>query len=133
MKLISQINKEKTCELCGRSFEYRKKWEKNWDQVKFCSDRCRQESKSVVKKRITEFKVKIVNLLQLRSKAKTICPSEILPDDEKKNTKTMEMVRQAARLLVAEGVIEIMQGAKVIDPSEFKGPIRLRLKSLNKF
>ncbi|MBC7467264.1 MAG: DUF2256 and DUF3253 domain-containing protein [Bdellovibrio sp.] len=129
MKSISQSNKEKICELCGRSFEYRKKWEKNWDQVKFCSDRCRAQSKGASQKRITEFKIKIVDLLQLRSTGKTICPSEILQDDEKQDVKVMEMVRQAARLLVSEGVIEILQKSKVVDPSDFRGPIRLRLKS----
>jgi hypothetical protein len=128
MKLNPQVNLKKICELCGRSFEYRKKWEKTWDQVKFCSDRCRNENKGATKKRISDFKVKIVSLLQLRSRGKTICPSEILQGDEKQNIKLMEMVRQASRLLVAEGVIEIMQGTKVIDPSEFRGPIRLRLK-----
>ena len=32
---------EKLCATCGRSFAWRKKWERVWDEVKFCSDRCR--------------------------------------------------------------------------------------------
>ncbi|MCE3010764.1 MAG: DUF3253 domain-containing protein [Proteobacteria bacterium] len=40
----------------------------------------------------------------------------------------MERVRESARLLVDQGKIEILQKGKVIDPSEFRGPIRLRLK-----
>ncbi|EKX52578.1 hypothetical protein GUITHDRAFT_65010, partial [Guillardia theta CCMP2712] len=35
----------KTCEVCGRPFEWRKKWEKVWDEVKYCSDRCRSRRK----------------------------------------------------------------------------------------
>jgi len=31
----------KTCPVCGRPFAWRKKWEKVWDEVKYCSDRCR--------------------------------------------------------------------------------------------
>ncbi|RZM18748.1 MAG: DUF2256 domain-containing protein [Pedobacter sp.] len=31
----------KICIVCGRSFTWRKKWEKVWDQVKYCSDKCR--------------------------------------------------------------------------------------------
>jgi hypothetical protein len=31
----------KTCEACGLPFTWRKKWERDWDNVKFCSDRCR--------------------------------------------------------------------------------------------
>jgi hypothetical protein len=31
----------KTCATCGLPFAWRKKWEKVWDEVKYCSDRCR--------------------------------------------------------------------------------------------
>ncbi|WP_082181820.1 DUF2256 domain-containing protein [Aestuariivita boseongensis] len=34
---------EKTCLTCGRPFTWRKKWERVWDEVKYCSDRCRRE------------------------------------------------------------------------------------------
>lgn len=36
---------QKTWASCGLPFTWRKKWEKVWDEVKYCSDRCRQESK----------------------------------------------------------------------------------------
>ena len=32
----------KVCPVCGRPFTWRKKWEKVWDEVKYCSDRCRR-------------------------------------------------------------------------------------------
>ncbi len=35
------IRDEKLCSTCGRPFQWRKKWEKVWDEVKYCSDRCR--------------------------------------------------------------------------------------------
>ena len=31
----------KDCLVCGRPFVWRKKWEKVWDEVKYCSDACR--------------------------------------------------------------------------------------------
>ncbi len=31
----------KPCAACGRPFAWRKKWERDWESVKFCSDRCR--------------------------------------------------------------------------------------------
>jgi hypothetical protein len=31
----------KMCVTCGRPFAWRKKWARDWDNVKFCSDRCR--------------------------------------------------------------------------------------------
>jgi hypothetical protein len=33
----------KDCAACGRPFAWRKKWAKVWDEVRFCSDRCRAE------------------------------------------------------------------------------------------
>ena len=32
----------KECLSCGRPFVWRKKWERDWESVKFCSDACRQ-------------------------------------------------------------------------------------------
>jgi hypothetical protein len=33
----------KVCPVCGRPFSWRRKWARDWDNVKFCSDRCRVE------------------------------------------------------------------------------------------
>jgi hypothetical protein len=35
----------KTCAHCGKPFAWRKKWAKVWDDVKYCSDRCRAQGK----------------------------------------------------------------------------------------
>ena len=32
---------QKTCVVCGKPFSWRRKWARDWDQVKVCSDRCR--------------------------------------------------------------------------------------------
>ncbi|MGB5646045.1 DUF2256 domain-containing protein [Muriicola sp.] len=32
----------KLCVVCGRPFLWRKKWEKNWEHVIYCSERCRR-------------------------------------------------------------------------------------------
>jgi hypothetical protein len=32
----------KDCPVCRRPFAWRKKWEKNWDDVKYCSEKCRK-------------------------------------------------------------------------------------------
>ncbi|HEY0111506.1 MAG TPA: DUF2256 domain-containing protein [Fibrella sp.] len=36
----------KVCPVCGRPFAWRKKWERDWDNVIYCSDRCRTEAKN---------------------------------------------------------------------------------------
>lgn len=35
----------KDCIVCNRPFEWRKKWERCWDEVKYCSERCRRDAK----------------------------------------------------------------------------------------
>lgn len=32
----------KICEVCGLPFNWRKKWKKNWEEVKYCSEKCRR-------------------------------------------------------------------------------------------
>lgn len=41
MKQVKKQNlPSKICPVCQKPFTWRKKWEKNWDDVKYCSDRC---------------------------------------------------------------------------------------------
>jgi hypothetical protein len=35
---------EKVCVSCRRPFKWRRKWAKDWDSVKYCSERCRRQS-----------------------------------------------------------------------------------------
>jgi hypothetical protein len=112
----------KVCVTCGRTIEYRKKWAQNWDDIKHCSERCRRNRNA------PNYEDQILQLLKLRGAGKTICPSEVLPEELKQDKTQMELVRSSARLLVAKGKILIMQKSKVVDPSTAKGPIRLKLK-----
>ena len=44
MKNIKKENlPTKICLACNRPFTWRKKWEKNWNEVKYCSDKCRNK------------------------------------------------------------------------------------------
>ncbi|MFC3461496.1 DUF2256 domain-containing protein [Massilia haematophila] len=35
----------RVCAYCALPFTWRKKWERDWDQVKYCSERCRRASR----------------------------------------------------------------------------------------
>jgi hypothetical protein len=39
----------KPCVACGRPMTWRKSWEKNWDSVKYCSERCRRQGSGTPK------------------------------------------------------------------------------------
>ncbi|WP_186515817.1 DUF2256 domain-containing protein [Synechococcus sp. PROS-9-1] len=34
----------KICVVCGRPFQWRRKWKDVWDEVRYCSERCRRRS-----------------------------------------------------------------------------------------
>lgn len=114
----------KTCASCGREIQWRKKWEKNWADVKYCSDACRRRGIRPVDEQLT---ASIRELLAARAASATICPSEAakaVGGDDWRDL--MEPARRAARRLVAAGEVEITQRGQVVDPSTAKGPIRIR-------
>ncbi len=40
----------KNCLVCNKPFNWRKKWKRDWDNVKYCSEKCRRNKKSGEKK-----------------------------------------------------------------------------------
>ncbi len=116
----------KTCVVCGREIEWRKKWERDWENVKYCSDKCRGFTAEASD---AGLEAAIVLLLSHRDRGATICPSEaarlVRPEGERWR-ELMEPARMAARRMVAAGTIVIMQGGKVVEPSTAKGAIRLK-------
>lgn len=115
---------EKPCERCGRTMQWRAKWAKNWDTVKYCSDACRKQRLTAVD---TALEDAIVELLNARARDASICPSEAAQRVGGEDwQRLMEPARMAARRLVAQEKVQITQGGRVVDPSRAKGPIRIR-------
>lgn len=101
------------------------KWERDWDQVKYCSKSCRRSKPGEIDGRLEDA---ILELLRARARGATICPSEAARSVEPEEWRDlMEPTRAAARRLVAQGTIEITQKGRAVDPSTARGPIRLRL------
>lgn len=104
---------------------WRKSWERNWEDVRYCSDACR-------KRRVSDTDVElervIVELLEARAREGSICPSEAARAVGGEEWRAlMEPTRRAARRLVTAGRVEITQKGRVVDPSTAKGPIRIRI------
>ena len=117
----------KTCAGCGRTITWRKKWARDWDQVRWCSDACRRAGVSATD---TALEVQIRTLLAARAAGATICPSEAARAVGGEDWRPlMEPARAAARRLVAAGEVEITQAGHVVDPSTAKGPIRIRRRT----
>jgi hypothetical protein len=73
----------------------------------------------------------ILELLDRRASGATICPSEAARKVASEQAAgewrpLMEPARRAARRLVDQGVVDITQGGRPVDPSTAKGPIRVR-------
>ena len=122
----------KLCATCGRCFAWRKKWERSWDDVRYCSKAC--------KRGLTEcdaqLEAAMVRLLGAQARRATICPSEAAKAVEPERTgheddwrELMEPARRAARRLVTSGTVVITQKGAVVDPSTAKGPFRIRKAS----
>ena len=121
-------NVEKYCAVCGRRMTWRKKWRHNWEGVIYCSSACRKAGLSDLDQ---QCETAILILLEALGRNRTICPSEaavkVAAGSSEGNWKPlMTTVRNAARRLVAKGLVEIVQHGRAVDPSTAKGPIRIR-------
>tara|TARA_Y200000002_G_scaffold245875_1_gene203404 strand:- start:442 stop:573 length:132 start_codon:yes stop_codon:yes gene_type:complete len=36
----------KICKVCNKPFSWRKKWERDWENVIYCSEKCRRNKKA---------------------------------------------------------------------------------------
>ena len=122
---VTADREPKWCASCGRTIEWRAKWARSWDEVRYCSDACRRRKVRPVDRQL---EAAILRLLDDRRRRATICPSEaaraVGGDDDWRDL--MEPARRAARRLVVGGAVEITQRGAVVDPSTAKGPIRIR-------
>lgn len=114
----------KPCAVCGRTLTWRRKWQRDWEQVRYCSDACRRTGLTEADRAL---EASLRELLQRAGVGATVCPSQaaraVSADDWRS---LMEGARSAARRLVAAGAAEITQGGRVVDPSTARGPIRVR-------
>jgi hypothetical protein len=116
----------KLCAHCGRTMSYRKRWERCWNEIRYCGERCRRSSRHAHHGALER-----AILAHLRSLPRTssICPSEIARQQFPAAWRErMEDVRSAARRLAAEGRIVVLQKGRAIDAAAMRGPVRLALR-----
>ena len=128
---------EKTCRSCGRRITWRKKWERDWDSVRYCSSSCRSRGVTAEDRRIEETIRSLV-----AGAPRGVTEAEVLtvlaapvagrttPDDRKRSgggsVTPQEAVRRAARRLVGGHEVDMVQSGQVVDPSTATGPVVLR-------
>ena len=67
----------KPCAVCGRTITWRKKWERDWDAVRVCSDACRRAGVSPTDRALQEA---VLTLLDARA-AGTVAGLQLAPGD----------------------------------------------------
>jgi hypothetical protein len=118
------IDDLRVCAGCGRAFSWRRALAADWEAVRWCSAACRRRGIGPVDR---ELERAISDLLDDCGATGTICPDEAARRVDPVGWATLrEPARRAARRMVAEGAVEIVQDGRVADPSTAKGPIRLR-------
>ncbi len=110
---------------------WRRKWRTNWENVRYCSRACRHRGLSDTDRRLEAV---MLELLHARGVNKTICPSEaarIVAEDRSPDgwRALMPAARKAARRLVANGRVDILQRGRLVDASTARGAIRIRLRA----
>ena len=121
---MSAPARTKACVVCGRTITWRKKWERDWDQVRYCSQGCRRSGLTDTDRALED--ALRAALATVRAGG-TVCPSQAARAvDPQGWRELMDGARSAARRMVSAGEAEITQNGHVVDPSGAKGPIRVR-------
>ncbi|MEX1217403.1 MAG: DUF2256 and DUF3253 domain-containing protein [Acidimicrobiales bacterium] len=115
----------KSCVVCGRTMQWRKKWARTWEQVRYCSAACRRQGLRPID---LELESAILFLLANQPRGTRICASEAAHFVGGSQWESLiEPGRAAARRLSVEGKVEITQSGRRTDPSTAKGPIQIGL------
>jgi hypothetical protein len=116
----------KPCAVCGRPIQWRKKWERDWEHVRHCSEGCRRRARSVqAQQEDAALERSILELLSGRDGS--ICPSEAARAIGGERWRDLlEPARSAARRLALRGIVKITQGDRAVDPGTFRGAVRVR-------
>lgn len=104
----------RVCQSCGRAFAWRKKWARDWEQVRYCSKACRSSGHPgrlvhCLAERLTEERLLALDTQLERSLG---CGRERL--------------RSAARLLAQAGSAQLLHQGKQVSPNEARGALTLR-------
>ena len=113
----------KSCVSCGREIQWRKKWARSWDEVRYCSDACRRRGVTAADREVEAL------LRAALGRTRNAVPLEDVAaswDAAHPRPVEPESLRRAARRLVMAGHAEIVQSGRVVDPSTARGPIAVR-------
>tara|TARA_Y100000768_G_scaffold91694_1_gene66132 strand:- start:841 stop:1221 length:381 start_codon:yes stop_codon:yes gene_type:complete len=120
---------QKNCSSCGRSFTWRKSFAKNWEDVKYCSNACRNRKLSKIDQQIEN---SILELLEAETYSNPLSTDQIADFLDFGNDKNLlESIKRAARRLEMKSFVIITQDGKRVDSSTAKGHFQIRKQDGN--
>ena len=126
--ITDTMQADKYCASCGRRMLPRKRWQHQWSEVRYCSSACRNRRIRPIDRQL---EAAILALLSQHHPDASICPSEaarqVGTDDNWRDL--MEPTRRAARRLAHRRLVDILQRGRAVDPGDFRGPIRIRVRT----
>ena len=122
--IAEQSHDQKHCRSCGRRIEWRKKWERNWDSISYCSDACRARRIRPVDRALEHW---LLTRLSASSRGGTVDPADAARAlGAERAADLREPARNAARRLVNQGLADMLQRGVTVDPTTAKGEVALR-------
>ncbi len=150
------VHEDRICASCGRAFAWRKAWARDWEQVRYCSEACRwrkvrpvdraleaailellagraagaticpSEVARAIAPAVDPTVARAVDPTVARAVDPTVARAVDPEEGDDAWRALTEPARRAARRLVAAGEVELTQRGRVVDPSTFRGPVRIR-------
>ena len=118
----SETVPSKVCPTCGRAFTWRRKWAEVWDEVTYCSKRCRRRRLDA-----TDEALEAAQRTRPRPgplKNLSLGGSWSLAEDWRA---LLPQTHDAARRRAQRGALVMLQRGQRVDPARVRGAYRLRL------
>jgi hypothetical protein len=113
---MSTQKEEKICAVCGRRMVWRRKWARDWAQVRTCGEACRRRRGAA---HTSAWEERLLEGLAAHPRGAAVALEALAPG-------AGEEAREAARRLAARGEVEWVVRGRRVDPSTARGAVSIR-------
>lgn len=121
----NHTRERRICTVCGRSYGWRKKWERDWRQLRYCSKRCSRRRLGRTDYRLEEAMLLVLNRA---GRGVLVAPREAAKFVDKVGWQSLaDAALDAARRLSSRGEVELVEAGRVVDCDSAKRSVMVRL------
>lgn len=123
--ISDRARERRVCTVCGRSYGWRKKWERDWRQLRYCSKRCSSRRLGRTDFRLEEA---LLLLLNRAGRGALVAPREAAKLVDKLGWQSLsDAALDAARRLGSRGAVELLDAGRPVDSDSAKRSVLVRL------